>query len=189
MTWTKTEEDAPPGMLSDPVFLISLVEKNQVTAVAPIRSSWNVKIRSVASLTPPNDFVGLRNFRMLDDLLIESGAGDAALGASPAAVVATGESALDGDGSLGVAVNEGGWPRSAGCLSGRLTSDAFPSGITSCTPSMKPISPRFDGRGSACGRGSTLLSRGDCWISSDGIAGNLEIMELGESCRPAGNKE
>lgn len=139
-----------------------------------------MNIRSVANLTPPNDFVGLRNFRMLDDLLIELGAGDAALGASCDVVVAAGGSALDDDGSLGVAVNAGGWSRSAGCLSGRLTSDAFPSGTTSCTPSMKPISPRFDGRGSACGRGSLLLSRGDCWISFDGIAGKLEITDLGK---------
>jgi hypothetical protein len=113
---------------------------------------------------------------MLDDLLIELGAGDAVLGASSDVVVAAGGFSLGSDGSLGVEVNAGGWSRSAGCLSGRLTSDAFPSGTTSCTPSLKPISPRFDGRGSACGRGSMLLSLRDWWISSDGIARKLEIL-------------
>jgi len=108
MTWTKTDEDAPPGMFSPPVFLISLVEKNQVTAVAPNRSSWNVKIRRVANLTPPNDLVGLRNFRMLDDLLIELGAGEAVLGPSSDVVVVVGGLVLDVGESPGVTVNTGG---------------------------------------------------------------------------------
>lgn len=108
MTWTKTEEDAPPGIFWLPVFLISLVEKNQVTAVAPKRSSWNVKIMSVANLTPPNDLVGLRNFRMLDDLLIELGAGEAVLGASSDVVVVVEGTVFGVDESFGVAVNAGG---------------------------------------------------------------------------------
>lgn len=40
---------------------------------------------------------------------------------------------------------------SAGCRSGRLTSEALPGGAVAklCTPSTYPISPRFDGNGSA----------------------------------------
>jgi hypothetical protein len=123
--------------------------KNHATPVPARSSNCAENRRMVVNWTPPKDFFGFRKLRMLDDLLMEAeletvdasfpaGVGELGAGASVPEEAGT----LD---PVDVA------PLSAGCRSGRSTSEALPGGavVQLCTPSTYPISPRFDGNGSA----------------------------------------
>ena len=146
---------------------IRLIMSTQAATVPPRRHSWKIVTARVVRRKPAKVGIrfGLRNEMRLRlpaefAVFVDSARDGERGGSAPATAAAAAPSP---------AAAAGGASRSAGCRSGRLRDEELawlPASGTSSAPSRKPISPRFLGKGPACGRGGSSYTNGTSCSSS-----------------------